>query len=48
MLSQGCGWPTISAEIAKCEVRCANCHRKKTLERAGNWWKAEVIEQLAN
>lgn len=48
MLSQGCCWSTISAEVAKCEVRCANCHRKKTFERAGNWWKAEAIEQSAD
>lgn len=38
LLSQGCGWPRIEAEIAKCEVRCANCHRIKTSERGG-WWR---------
>ncbi len=41
MLSQGCGWPRIEAEIAKCEVRCANCHRLKTLER-GKWWRFQI------
>lgn len=43
MLSQNCGWPRIEAEIAKCEVRCANCHRIKTNER-GDWWRFTLGE----
>jgi hypothetical protein len=38
LLDRAISWSKIEVEIAKCEVRCANCHRIKTLER-GKWWR---------
>ena len=32
---KGVSMKKLSDEIAKCEVRCANCHRRKTYERSG-------------
>jgi hypothetical protein len=29
-------WQTILDEIAKCEVVCANCHRRRTAQRRGS------------
>ena len=30
-------WWRVEAEIAKCSVRCANCHRRRTMEEGGFW-----------
>lgn len=28
-------WQSVYMEICKCEIRCANCHRRKTYEQLG-------------
>ena len=33
--------PRIKEEIAKCEVVCANCHRRRTSERGG-WYRSRA------
>jgi len=30
LVHQAYSWDTVSAEIEKCQVRCANCHRRRT------------------
>lgn len=32
---------TLQKEISKCQVLCANCHRRKTAKDLG-WWKSTV------
>src|SRR5581483_3505785 len=38
MVSMGTPWVRIENELAKCEIRCANCHRRKTSHQF-KWFK---------
>lgn len=38
LVQRKCSLVKVKAEVEKCEVRCANCHRRKTA-RKQKWWK---------
>lgn len=40
-------WERVWAEIAKCEVRCANCHRKRTGAQRNDWRHQIRIREIA-
>jgi hypothetical protein len=40
-------WARILVEIEKCDVRCANCHRKRTAQQF-KWWNAIPARDLAS
>lgn len=47
LISDAGAWRVIEAEMAKCSVRCASCHRRVTVERAGSWrqlaWSTDAV-----
>ena len=38
---RGRRWEVVLVEMQKCEVVCANCHRRRSMER-GNFWRTVV------
>jgi hypothetical protein len=38
LVQSGVSWESLAHEIAKCEVRCANCHRRRTA-RNGRYYR---------
>lgn len=39
MLSGHYSWDSVLKEINKCDIRCANCHRRKTYIEQKSWGK---------
>ena len=40
-------WQDVLDEISRCDVVCANCHRRRTAERAG-FLRVSIAERLLN
>ncbi len=47
MVKNAFSWEAILKEIKKCEIRCANCHRRKTMkERKQFRWRHQALPEL--
>ncbi|MDL9981045.1 hypothetical protein [Microbacterium candidum] len=45
LVAGGYGIPRLLDEIAKCDVRCRNCHAIVTLERGGENWRSRAMRE---
>lgn len=46
MVNEGFSLRVLIEEIAKCDVRCRNCHAIATLDRAGDNWRSRAVSRL--
>lgn len=43
MLAGHYSWKSVLAEIQKCDIRCANCHRRKTYVELGGFGRTKPL-----
>jgi hypothetical protein len=46
LVRSGVSWDSLVDEIAKCEVRCANCHRRRTARNGGYYRTLATIARI--
>ena len=48
LVRDGYSWARVMDEIAKCDVRCRNCHAKVTYERMGETWRTALMRRAGD
>ena len=45
MVSRGRSWEDVTAEMAKCDIVCSNCHRIRTRNGGSKAWTRKTLEK---